>query len=216
MCIIDSSVREVFDSDKVITPAAYLLFYRRRSTKPLGGPEYERILTAVEGTPEDSTEETAGSSRDSSQTRAGEGGPSDDSSISITVNGKPRRSSGGGVSGLPTVYGGEAVGNENLWGNTITVTEDDQLPAYSTMDDEPAVLISSSDPVLHTPVGFTFATQLNSKKELLDMNGSDVEGEISGGVIIPFSEEDAEPTEIRVDDEDTITPVGDDNKGVVE
>lgn len=213
---IDSSVREVFDSDKVITPAAYLLFYRRRSTKPLGGPEYERILTAVEGTPEDSTEETASSSRDSSQTRAGEGGPSDDSSISITVNGKPRRSSGGGVSGLPKVYGGEAVGNANLWGDSVTVTEDDQLPAYSVIDDEPAILMSSLDPVLHTPVGFTFTARADSKRELLDMNGSDVEGEISGGVVIPFGEEDAEPAEIRVDDVDTITPVGNDNKGVVE
>lgn len=184
----------------------------------MGGPEYERILTVVDGTPEDSTEETAGSSRDSSQTRAGDGGPSDDSSISITVNGKPRRSSGGGVSGLSTVYGGEAVGNANLWGNTITVAEDDQLPAYSAMDDddEPAVLISSSNPVLHKPVGFTFTTQVDSKKELLDMNGSDVEGETSGGVVIPFNEEDAEPAEIRVDGEDTITPAGDGNKGVVE
>jgi len=31
----------------VITPAAYLLFYRRRSSKPLGGPNYERILTQI-------------------------------------------------------------------------------------------------------------------------------------------------------------------------
>lgn len=190
-----------------------MLFYRRRSSKPLGGPEYERILTAAEGTPEDSTEETAGSSRDSSQTRAGEGGPSDDSSISVTVNGKPRRSSGGGVSGLSTVYGGEGVGNANLWGNTITVAEDDQLPAYSATDEEPAVLMSLLDPVPHTPVGFAFASHTDLKKELLDMNGSDAEGEISGGVVIALNEEDAEPAEIRVDGEDTITPAGDDNTG---
>lgn len=45
------------------------------------------------------------------------------------------------------------------------------------------------------------------------MNGSDAEGEISGGVVIALNEEDAEPAEIRVDGEDTITPAGDDNTG---
>lgn len=207
---IDSNVREVFESDKVITPAAYLLFYRRRSSKPLGGPEYERILTASEGTPEDSAGETAGSSRDSSQTRAGEGGPSDDSSILVTVNGEPRRSSGGGVSGLSTVYGGEKVGNENLWGDVPTVVEDGQLPAYSAEDNEPAVIMPLLDPVPHTPVGFPFGARTESKKESLDMNGSDAGGEIESGVI-SIDEGDTELTEIHVDGEDTITPA-EDNK----
>lgn len=206
---IDSNVREVFDSDKVITPAAYLLFYRRRSSKPLGGPEYERILTEAEGTPEDSAGETAGSSRDSSQTRAGEGGPSDDSSILVTVNGEPRRSSGGGVSGLSTVYG-EKVGNEHLWGDVPTVVENDQLPAYSAEDDEP-VIMSFLDPAPYTPVGFVFGAHTESKKESLDMSGSDAGGEIEGGVVISVAEEDTELAEIRVDDEDTITPA-EDNK----
>lgn len=208
---IDSNVREVFESDKVITPAAYLLFYRRRSSKPLGGPEYERILTAEEGTPEDSAGETVGSSRDSSQTRAGEGGPSDDSSILVTVNGEPRRSSGGGVSGLSTVYGGGKVGNGNLWGNVPTAAEDGQLPAYSAEDDEPAMIMPFLDSVLHTPVGFPFGARTESKKESLDMNGSDAGGEMGGG-IISVDDEDTELTEIRVDGEDTITPA-EDNKG---
>lgn len=202
----------MFESDKVITPAAYLLFYRRRSSKPLGGPEYERILTAADGTPEDSTEETAGSSRDSSPARAGGGGPSDDSSISITVNGEPRRSSGGGVSGLSTVYGGEAVGNANLWGkgpSMATVVDDDQPPVYSAEDDESAVVVSLVDTVLHTPVGFAFGTRAEPKNKLLDMSGSDADGEIGGGIIIPVNEEDTELAEIRISDEDTITPAAD-------
>ncbi|KAI5786996.1 hypothetical protein DFH27DRAFT_528216 [Peziza echinospora] len=39
----DSSVSAT-NPEKSITSAAYLLFYRRRSSKPLGGPLYERIL----------------------------------------------------------------------------------------------------------------------------------------------------------------------------
>jgi ubiquitin carboxyl-terminal hydrolase 4/11/15 len=99
---IDSNVREVLDADKVITPAAYLLFYRRRASRPLGGPNYERLINALEGASEDSADET-GSSREASPNRAGEGGLSDD---------RIRRSSGGGVGGFSTIYS-EEVGNHH-------------------------------------------------------------------------------------------------------
>ncbi|KAL0473073.1 hypothetical protein QR685DRAFT_569187 [Neurospora intermedia] len=39
----DSSVSKVTDTSKVVSPAAYLLFYRRRSDKPLGGPKCEEV-----------------------------------------------------------------------------------------------------------------------------------------------------------------------------
>lgn len=113
------------------------------------------------------------------------------------------------MTGLSTVYGGSGVGNENLWGNT-TVVGGDELPPYSAEDDDP-VVVSLLDPAPRTPVGFAFGAHTEVKKELLDMNGSDAEGEIGGGVVIPVAEEDAEPAEIRVDDEDTITPA-EDNK----
>jgi ubiquitin carboxyl-terminal hydrolase 4/11/15 len=41
---IDSSVHVVTDPTSVITSAAYLLFYRRRSSGPLGGPRFKEIL----------------------------------------------------------------------------------------------------------------------------------------------------------------------------
>ena len=41
---LDSSVSPVPNPAIVITPAAYLLFYRRRNAKPLGGPLLEKIL----------------------------------------------------------------------------------------------------------------------------------------------------------------------------
>ena len=40
----DSSVRPVSDPASTITPsAAYLLFYRRRTTRPIGGTSYQRL-----------------------------------------------------------------------------------------------------------------------------------------------------------------------------
>ncbi|KAK0389430.1 hypothetical protein NLU13_3005 [Sarocladium strictum] len=40
----DSSVSKVKDPSSVVTSAAYLLFYRRRSSKPLGGPRFAKIF----------------------------------------------------------------------------------------------------------------------------------------------------------------------------
>lgn len=219
-------MREVFDSDKVITPAAYLLFYRRRSDKPLGGPHYERILTTTERTPEDSAEETASSSRGSSPNWAGEGGPSDDSSIPVTVNGGTyRKSSGGGANGF-RMYGSNVggVGNAVLWetplnSNTTTVVEDDQPPAYSVVqadesDESGMEMTLLPDLIGPVPeVGFRFGGHTDLKNELIaDMNEADADTDMNGGgVVIPKAEEDSEPAEIRVDDEDTITPSADDN-----
>lgn len=52
----DSSVRHVNNSDEVKGQAAYLLFYRRRTTRPIGGKSREKVREKVksekEGTPE--------------------------------------------------------------------------------------------------------------------------------------------------------------------
>lgn len=40
----DSSVSKKNDPSRVVTPGAYLLFYRRRSEKPLGGPRLQEIV----------------------------------------------------------------------------------------------------------------------------------------------------------------------------
>ncbi|PUU81476.1 hypothetical protein B9Z19DRAFT_1062608 [Tuber borchii] len=85
---IDSSVREV-NEQKVITSAAYLLFYRRRSETSLGGPRLNRILGESTNSPG-----SASSSRNTSPSRAGEGGLSGNSSATVLLNG---RSPGGGT-----------------------------------------------------------------------------------------------------------------------
>lgn len=51
--MIDSSVTLVGNPTSVVTTAAYLLFYRRRTNKPLGGPIFERILGDSKPAPEE-------------------------------------------------------------------------------------------------------------------------------------------------------------------
>lgn len=57
----DSHVSPVSDPKTVITSAAYLLFYRRRHSSPLGGPRFTEILEKFEASED---EETAGSGED--------------------------------------------------------------------------------------------------------------------------------------------------------
>ncbi|KAI5838257.1 hypothetical protein DFP73DRAFT_575586 [Morchella snyderi] len=188
----DSNVREVLNADKVITPAAYLLFYRRRASRPLGGPHYERLISALEGASEDSANETA-SSRDASPNRAGEGGLSDD---------RTYRSSGGGVGGFSTIYS-DQVGNGNLWGggSGSTTKPDDS--------EESGIEMTSLLTVDPQPVELSY-TEL--RNELIkDMDESDPEAETSGGGVFlqQIEQDDGEPADIVVDGEDTITPAPD-------
>ncbi|CUS12000.1 unnamed protein product [Tuber aestivum] len=191
---IDSSVREVSEQ-KIITPAAYLLFYRRRSETTLGGPRLNRMLS--EST---NSSGSASSSRSTSPTRAGEGGPSDDSSVTVLLNG---RSSGGGTSGLSTIYSG--AGNAKLWG--------DEPPPYSESTGMELVLVpktQGSPASSKAPnVGFGFGSSLADKDELL----GDTDDSVFIGPLLDQAEQTDIPTDIRVDDgEDGLLPTLSDEK----
>lgn len=198
-------MREISDS-KVITSAAYLLFYRRRSDKPLGGPDYERILSEI---PSGSPVGSVASSRNTSPAPAGEGGPSDDSSISISING---RSLGGGVGGLSTMYGPHEVGNSNLWGSSNPADDDEPLPAYSENGTGMEMVLvikseGSASPEGKPPsVGFEFGTNISSGSQpTRDLSDT----EMGGGVFIGSTPE--ETTESSVDiisvgDEENLLP----------
>ena len=53
----DSSVSKIRDTSNLISSAAYLLFYRRRSKKPLGGPKLEEIVERMKRQEEEGDEE---------------------------------------------------------------------------------------------------------------------------------------------------------------
>ncbi|UNI14415.1 Ubiquitinyl hydrolase 1 [Purpureocillium takamizusanense] len=60
----DSSVHAVSDPTNVVTNAAYLLFYRRRSSKHLGGPRFDEIFARYNKESSQSDEEATDSSED--------------------------------------------------------------------------------------------------------------------------------------------------------
>ncbi|PQE19062.1 ubiquitin carboxyl-terminal hydrolase protein [Rutstroemia sp. NJR-2017a BBW] len=49
----DASVSKQKDTARVVSPSAYLLFYRRRSSEPLGGKNLQEIMTSFENPPSD-------------------------------------------------------------------------------------------------------------------------------------------------------------------
>lgn len=104
MILPDACVREA-NPAAVVTSAAYLLFYRRRSSKPLGGPGFERIVAAIENAGSDEEEEAP--SREATPSPLGMAfGP---------LPPTPNDSFGGHGS----------VGNETLWGNSLPKGSDD-------------------------------------------------------------------------------------------
>ena len=64
--------------NSVVTSAAYLLFYRRRSPKPLGGPFFESILSASDDQESDDQLSRDNSRNESPSAQAGEGKRLDD------------------------------------------------------------------------------------------------------------------------------------------
>ncbi|KAL8795293.1 MAG: hypothetical protein Q9195_002162 [Heterodermia aff. obscurata] len=100
------------ESQRVVTSAAYLLFYRRRSDKPLGGPFFERLLSS-DG---DNSAESQGGSRATSP--AGEGRRLDDSSRN------------GSSSAFPAAGAIHQAGGGGSTGGVQRTGVDDDLPAY--------------------------------------------------------------------------------------
>ncbi|KAL8721029.1 MAG: hypothetical protein Q9225_002202 [Loekoesia sp. 1 TL-2023] len=123
----DSQVTRRANPQHVVSSAAYLLFYRRRSEHPLGGPFFESIMNCAE----DSAAESQPTSRNASPT--GEGKRLDDSS---------RIGSSSALRGVGAAHqaGG---GGDGLTARRTGV--DDDLPSYSGQE-----LDSGHEPTLET------------------------------------------------------------------
>jgi ubiquitin carboxyl-terminal hydrolase 4/11 len=61
---IDSSVTKQKDPARVVSQSAYLLFYRRRSDVPLGGPRFQQILQDFDNPPDAPADELSESGED--------------------------------------------------------------------------------------------------------------------------------------------------------
>ena len=106
----------------VVTANAYLLFYRRVSTVPLGGPFFEQLMSAAEN---DTPSASQPNSRAPSPS-AGEGQRLDDSS---------RNGSSSALRGVGAAHQAGGGGQVELaTPRQTTMTEDNDLPPYSTVD----------------------------------------------------------------------------------
>jgi ubiquitin carboxyl-terminal hydrolase 4/11/15 len=116
----------------VVTPAAYLLFYRRRSNHPLGGPKLEELLTA--NAPPAADSESRPTSRDASP--SGEGPRLGDSSHNgssgaFTAAGQVRHVGDGGSA--PMQIPGAYHEVESLERSSVQVDDNEILPGYEDM-----------------------------------------------------------------------------------
>ncbi len=98
----------------VVTPSAYLLFYRRRASQPLGGPFFEQIISAIQNPSFDSHASPR------TESPLGEGKRLDDSS---------RNGSSSVLRGVGAVH--QAGGGGSTGGTAERRTGvDDELPGY--------------------------------------------------------------------------------------
>jgi ubiquitin carboxyl-terminal hydrolase 4/11 len=145
---VDSSVTKRQDRG-IVTHAAYLLFYRRRSTNPLGSPELQRIVErAMNGaTPDSDSGESRASSPDLHDSKSGNGRalgglyPSGSSSALVgPVAARPHLGVGSvGAEQLRKTDGVDSVfarldeeDDEDMGPPLLHV---DHLPAYSEVDE---------------------------------------------------------------------------------
>ena len=110
------------DPKVVVTSAAYLLFYRRRSSTPLGGPFFEQFIA-------DANDITLGSQS-----------PSRPSSRPPSPSGEGKRLDGSSHNGSSSALRGVGAVHQRGGGGSADATArmrtgiDDELPAYSTID----------------------------------------------------------------------------------
>lgn len=120
-CFIDSHVAKR-DAQQVVTSSAYILFYRRRSDHPLGGPKVEELLAPAGG---DADSDAAHSREPSPGT--GEGRRLDDSSRNgLSGLGAVGAAHQSGVGGLESQNHGLLVDDETQQTSIMTTELEDE------------------------------------------------------------------------------------------
>ncbi|KAI9702430.1 MAG: CSN-associated deubiquitinating enzyme Ubp12 [Candelina mexicana] len=138
----DSHVSRKTNPESVVTTAAYLLFYRRRSQSPLGGSFFAKVISDAQNSESESEPDI--SCRDSSP--AGDGKRLDDSSrngsSSASVGTEAIHQAGGGLTGgiraksdNPPSYSGQLPTDEQtLEGMDVDDEDGGSVPYYGPMN----------------------------------------------------------------------------------
>ncbi|PKS12947.1 hypothetical protein jhhlp_000288, partial [Lomentospora prolificans] len=120
----DSSVSKVKDPSQVVTSAAYLLFYRRRSSVPLGGPRFAEIEARFSGRFDEDSDEA---------------GSGDEPRVGVSSQYGSSTGGKGTESGTTHLRGANRGGSEPM----------DELPSYTSlhpsMEDEGVEMGESSN-----------------------------------------------------------------------
>ncbi|OCK78430.1 UCH-domain-containing protein [Lepidopterella palustris CBS 459.81] len=130
----DSSVSQR-NPKSVVTSAAYLLFYRRRSSTPLGPPYLQKIVEAAYAPESESVPESQSNSRQASRSPAGNGRRLDDlsrngsSSASAAAAAGPLRG-GGSDSGAGAARGARSARGASAMEDQDEETTDVETEAY--------------------------------------------------------------------------------------
>lgn len=169
----DSHVSKKNNPQGVVTPAAYLLFYRRRSTKPLGGPFLARITEAARHPPAEADATTSDLSSDS------EGEDDKSRSGSATSSGDGGRPAFGSRVGLGSLNGSRASAAVGVGAGTAAAgTPNRQLHGHGRQAE--AAVGGSRDSQR--------AAELDSDEVLPDYSDGPLAGEqslVGGGVRLP-------------------------------
>ncbi|RBR22408.1 uncharacterized protein FIESC28_04502 [Fusarium coffeatum] len=121
----DSSASPVSDPSSCITSAAYLLFYRRRSSTPLGGSRFGVISEKYKNSEENSEEEDS---------EAGEGQRLGEGSSLVGLS---SAGIGAAATRRPAGHGSDRITVTSLAGPDDDDDDDDEgLPPYGGVDDE--------------------------------------------------------------------------------
>ena len=129
------------NTQQVVTPAAYLLFYRRREDHPLGGPILREILEVAETAADSEDAQQHGSREPSPPSGEGRrlGDSSHNGSSSAFRAGQAHRVGDGGSAITKTVTTRGMTGvlledGSPLKSVELTSNDDEELPAYSSAD----------------------------------------------------------------------------------
>lgn len=162
---VDSSVSKVKDPSQVVTNAAYLLFYRRRSSVPLGGPRFAEISAKFNSRFDEDSEEA---------------GSGDDQRVGgSSLYGSSTGGKGTGNSGTIRLRGTNRGGSEPM----------DELPPYTSVqpsiEDEGIEMGESSN----TAAAGAYSTGWSFDQ----LNGATASTEASGKIsLVDYASDDAQ------------------------
>ncbi|CAG9937843.1 unnamed protein product, partial [Clonostachys rosea f. rosea IK726] len=149
----DSSVSQVSDPSSVVTSAAYLLFYRRRSSKPLGGPRFQPIFESFDKPNQDEDSDTEIGEDDQSDNGVSRNGTVNTGMKTTAI--RPRADQASATSAIASLEPMDDDDDEQLPGYGEVVAKSSLHPS---IEDE-GVDMTDSDPAQSNPIiqGWSFS-----------------------------------------------------------